>query len=427
MLSRRLIYQVLIHLLVLASILSLSTPSVTFDGWQYISSGKSLLDGSFVSNYFTVRQPLYPLFIGICLKLFDSLWTVLIAQIVINSVAIHYFLNSVFKYSPLRSIQAQQKVKFFSAFFIWCFLSSYPSFILAQNLFTPLILIFISLVLKSYSQQFSSKENRTNCTIILILILSFLLAKELFLAFFLYWFILGILQKRKQKRFLVNVLTIFLIVFSLNVTLNSIKSSIQSKSGYNIENQEDIFQKTNLVETLLQRIQADPPYTQTMIYAAIANLDLAPTLGWDGIALAKYESPGHPARLFALNHILQLGSNCNYFPDSGVLVVDENYVKAYFGCDEPLIIVPNSLKKFFYGIYLVLWPFMVLIYLRSLLMGRNTKIEIFPIVFVSCYSMLGAGISRYGTPIYPIIIVIAIAGLANIHQNRVRKLPQPME
>ena len=40
-------------------------PLVTYDSWQYLSSGKSIISGRFPEGYFLIREPLYPALVGV--------------------------------------------------------------------------------------------------------------------------------------------------------------------------------------------------------------------------------------------------------------------------------------------------------------------------------------------------------------------------
>ena len=138
---------VLISIAVTLSLLFLTEPTITYDGWQYISSGRSIFDGTFGSNYFLLRQPIYPFFVGLCLEIYNSLYFVEIMQILINLISLNFLFENLYKYSFLKSSRYKKLSKVFSFVIIYFYLGSYPSFILAQNLFMPVISIFLFLLL----------------------------------------------------------------------------------------------------------------------------------------------------------------------------------------------------------------------------------------------------------------------------------------
>ena len=396
----------------IALLLLLINPIITYDGWQYISSGLSIFDGTMASNYFFLRQPLYPFFVGLCLWLYESLWVVVIAQLLLHVISLKYFLNTIFRIKTLNSIREKIWTQRVSYFLIWLFLGSYPSYILPQNLFSPLILLFLATDIKLrllHTGLDVRAYRKLSHFRTLIVIFSYLLAIELLLIFVLYLAICNAIKRQRERDKPRELIQIFLVIVCLHLTLSYAEGQLTSNPVYNVENREDIFVRDSLLQNLFERIKKDPPYTQTVINAALANLDLVPTLGWDGITTFRYSEPGHPAKVFALNHVQQTREECNFFPKEGVLAVDKTYINGRFSeCHKPVLQLPKPVKTLTYAIYLLLWPLIVLGYLLSIVAAGLGGYRVFPVLFVALYALIGAGISRYGSPVYPLIIIYSV-------------------
>jgi hypothetical protein len=61
-------------------------PVVTYDSWQYLSSGKSIADGTYLQNYFWVRQPGYPLLLAAVTLFTSNLWAIVFIQVALVSI-----------------------------------------------------------------------------------------------------------------------------------------------------------------------------------------------------------------------------------------------------------------------------------------------------------------------------------------------------
>jgi hypothetical protein len=406
-------------------ILLFVTPIVTYDGWQYISSGKSLFDGTLENNYFFVRQPLYPFFVGLCLKIVDSLWVLIFIQYLINIASVIFFVNIVFKsFNESEPSMSIKRKKLFIYFFCWMFLGSFPSYLLAQNLFLPFLLILTSFYI-NYNKTIIDKTNIRNKKLVWINIfaptffisLSFLLAKELFVITLL----ITIYYLVKNKIYIFS--TIFplilglILVFLSSASLSYIEKNAEKSPNFNLTNKQDPFANENLILNLkTSLININPPYTQRVINSFGSLTDLTPTIGWNGLIVDIYKNPNHPMRTFGMNHILQFGQTCNNFPTTGVIAVHKEYLSnKYFKCLSPIVKVPIFIKGITYLSYLLLWPLLVFFALTSRKLILN--LGIVSLIFLFTYSLLGAGISRYGYPVYPIIILMAMINMSDIYSK----------
>ena len=348
-----------IFVFITLSLLLLNTPHVTYDGWQYLSSGKSIFDGTYFENYFFVRDPIYPIFIGLCLKIFDSLWVILILQTYLCVVSIGLLIETVVN-STIQEKSKRILHKAFLAIACWITLGSLPSFILQQN---AILILFAFVARKAWKIDKRSE-----------------------------------VEKLKTKD----------AWFTWTSGMSELHTNAQQSESYNKSNLNDPFLNEDFTTNLKRQLMnANPPYTQKAIRAFLANLDLSPTVGWDGIYTDLYKEPGHPMRAFGLNHLLQQIPLCNDFPKQGVIAVREGFVTKYEGCLNPAVHFPSVLKPFIYGLYLIGWPLVVLI----AAFGRSKRLLWLPGITLSVYALLGAGISRYGMVVYPIIIIAAYVNL----------------
>jgi hypothetical protein len=394
-----------------------NSPHVTYDGWQYISSGQSIFDGTIHENYFFVRKPLYPLFIGLCLKLSESLWTLMFVQTFLCVAAVGLLINSV-----VNSLEKDRKKRVFqktTLLILCCFiLGALPSFVLQQNA----ILILFAVVARHVWNSETKPEQKNQKSMMnwlpwtIFSWLAYLIGLEICITIILLAVIFTITTRITRKELLLILVISSILVITSNYSLNKVHQNAQLSQNYNSTNLKDPFLKENFIENLkAQLLEPNPPYSQKVIRAFLANLDLSPTVGWDGIYTSLYRDPGHPMAAFGLNHLLQNVPFCNILPVEGVIAVRSEYVAVFEGCKKPLVQVPNQIKPFLHFLYLGAWPLIVLI----AAFGRSKYALVWlPGILLSVYALLGAGISRYGMVVYPIIIIVAFVNLRQMMEAR---------
>ena len=398
-----------IFVFITLSLLLLNTPHVTYDGWQYLSSGKSIFDGTYFENYFFVRDPIYPIFIGLCLKIFDSLWVILILQTYLCVVSIGLLIETVVN-STIQEKSKRILHKAFLAIACWITLGSLPSFILQQN---AILILFAFVARKAWKIDKRSEVEKLKTkdawfTWTLVLWIAFLISLEIFLIVLLLIVTLAVKKRITRRSFFLIAIVSSLLALATTSGMSELHTNAQQSESYNKSNLNDPFLNEDFTTNLKRQLMnANPPYTQKAIRAFLANLDLSPTVGWDGIYTDLYKEPGHPMRAFGLNHLLQQIPLCNDFPKQGVIAVREGFVTKYEGCLNPAVHFPSVLKPFIYGLYLIGWPLVVLI----AAFGRSKRLLWLPGITLSVYALLGAGISRYGMVVYPIIIIAAYVNL----------------
>jgi hypothetical protein len=308
-----------------------------------------------------------------------------------------------------------------------CFiLGSLPSYVLQQNA----ILILFSVVARHLWNSETNPDRKNQKAITtwlpwtLFSWIAFLIGLEIYITLILLAVVLTIKSRITRKEFLLILVISSILVITSNYTLNKVHQNAQMSQNYNSTNLSDPFLKENFIENLtVQLLQPNPPYSQKVIRAFPANLDLSPTVGWDGIYTSLYRDPGHPMAAFGLNHFLQNSPFCDIFPKEGVIAVRAEYVAPFEGCKKPTIKVANQIKPFLYVLYLGVWPLIVLI----ATFGRPKYALVWlPGILLSVYALLGAGISRYGMVVYPIIIIVAFANVSQRMKVRtISELSEP--
>jgi hypothetical protein len=246
---------------------------------------------------------------------------------------------------------------------------------------------------------------------------------EIYIVMILLIFVLAIKGRITRKELLLTLIISSLLVLVSNYSLNKVHEGAQKSAGYNSSNMNDPFLKEDFTRNLTkQLLNTSPPYSQKVIRAFLANLDLSPTVGWDGIYTYIYREPGHPMAVFGLNHFMQNMAMCNSFPADGVIAVRSEYVATFEGCEKPLIRVPNQVKPFLHLLYLCIWPLIVFI----AAFGRSKQVLVWlPGILLGVYALLGAGISRYGMVVYPAIIIVAYANFTQL--MKARTISEPSE
>jgi hypothetical protein len=297
-------------------------------------------------------------------------------------------------------------------------LGALPSFVLQQNA----ILILFAVVAR-YVWNFETKLDHKNQKAVMTWLpwtlfscIAFFIGIEIYITIILLAVVLTIKSRIMRKELLLTLIISSILVMTSNYSLNKIHQNAQLSQNYNLTNLSDPFLKENFVENLTaQLLEPNPPYSQKVIRAYLANLDLSPTVGWDGIYTSLYRDPGHPMAAFGLNHFMQNVSFCDIFPKEGVIAVRSDYVASFEGCKKPLVQIPNQMKPFLYFLYLAAWPVIVLI--AAFRRSKYTLVWL-PGILLSVYAFLGAGISRYGMVVYPIIIIVGFTNVLELMKAR---------
>jgi hypothetical protein len=396
-----------------------SNPVVTYDGWQYISSGKSIVEGSMASNYFFVRKPGYPLIVSISHSLGWGLWGVVALQVFLFITAFRYLKNILLVQGL---IKGHSKVLFrVSGTLSFLLLGGYLTYVLQQSLFSAFLLSVSGLGLKLYAKLVENPEKFIMFPQFMFsTITGFFLSETLVIIPMIEYFAILLILKAinsqeikviaKKIFFLVSTFIVPIIVSS--VFWNNLSSELRKSPDYNIENVQDPFYGSSPSLTIFKRLGDLPPYPQVVIGSFFANLDLIKVQGWDGIVSAKpLNDEQQNFFLGAAPFLNSKQPKCSQYTSGSMLTVNKNFITEYAtACFEPRF---NRLLPPFqiYSVYYLLWIALVFFWLVSLFKRNNVTFYLLSLPALSLviiYSFLGGGIGRYGAPAYPLIILCAI-------------------
>jgi hypothetical protein len=177
------IYQITYMSLVTTIYLLLINPFISFDGWQYISSAKSLFDrNEMAQHYFWVREPGFPLLVKMFSINGSFLWGVIIFNFILFMLSFFYFYIQVMK-----SIKLNRNLEHF------CLAVSYIGSVTlvggyAGNFGKDLIIIstnllFSALCISVFKNHTNGQFNWSKVSLCLVLLFSSSLSKPLSYAF----------------------------------------------------------------------------------------------------------------------------------------------------------------------------------------------------------------------------------------------------
>jgi hypothetical protein len=145
---------------------------------------------------------------------------------------------------------------------------------------------------------------------------------------------------------------------------------------------------------------------------------LIPNTGWNGLIIEK-PSSFHSQNadvgfgLFSTNY-----SNCISFPER-VLAVDEKFVLA-FGLQDSCALTDLDLPQLFFFPIMLVWVVICLYWLWQIFVSprlNSTLFSIVPLIYLLVYSVLGGGIDRYGSSVYPVVVVLVFLQISSSWQD----------
>ena len=407
----------------------LGNPRISYDGWQYISSAMAIGDGTLAENFFWVRQPGYPFLINLSFSLGNSIWPLIWMQVFIFTASYTFFIWQARKYFLTLTGVKFVVVTSFAYFFIVVFLGGYNLAVLPQSITSSYLMIVVGVLLHFY-RVFILGELRPYSRVIglfafpLLLIVGYSIAPILsYLVLFLHLvFVLFVITKFfreertwkiRQVPLLSKYVAIGLILSLLSFVLFSLFWSIFSHQyinspGFNLNQLKDPFWGIGLND-YFNNVKEDPQILHFVPASFLALLMLIPNLGWNGLVIEKplsFHSQNADVGfgLFSTNY-----SNCTSFPGQ-VLAVDEKYIQG-LGLQDSCSLANLDLPQLTFFPIMLVWLVICVYWLWNVIVLRKPIFILFstvPVIYLSSYALLGAGIDRYGSSVYPIIIVIAL-------------------
>lgn len=389
-------------------------PFISFDGWQYISSSKSLFNRSeMAQHYFWVREPAFPLLVKIFSINNSFLWGMIIFNLILFMVSFLLFF-----------IQAMKSVNLNKNLENVCLLISYLGSLTlvggyAGNFGRDLIIIstnllFSAICISVFKHHTNVKSHFPKVAICLLLMFSATLSKPLSYAFgaTLVLLLIGhfLIYRVKPKSFdlilypISLVASLFLIPFYWRA---EVREAITSPF-FNKHNLSDPFWDLSAGE-ILSRFSEDVVLFQTIPVVLLSLLWIGANLGWIFSRNELQISPSQNADI-GYGLLAQHYPNCNTSKPHG-FVANIEYLQEEVGqnlCGISGIDLPNILFYPTYAIYLLL--LILLLFSLKTVISHSGALYLLSylgstLIYISVFAISGGAIDRYGAPIIPMVFV----------------------
>lgn len=404
----------------------ISTPFITYDGYQYISSAKAILESSMALNYFWVREPGYPAIISFFILL-NNLTYLFIFQ------SLLYFYSSfrlIRVYAFCHNISRSNSLFLYLAFLVvTLWIGGYNFGVLQQSLMITIINLIVTELLKI---EYQIKSNITyrweNSTkLVLLGIGSTLFADALrnfFLVLILLFFIKNYNNKdislKRKKYDLIFVGINIIVVFVISITWSNFKSA-NSKSLYNNWNTDANYSAS--FKDYLKEISIYPKNGIDIFFSSWGSLsNLTENRGWIGIVKQEVSrSDQYQNEWFGFGPLSsKTFSECLRNSNEEIISVRGNYGQEILSstlCKVTNFYLPFQINELVY----LIWIALLLLYFRSILLIRKTSFTLFnfvPFIYVSQYALVGGALDRYGVPVYLLIALIGSNELIEILKKK---------
>ena len=418
-------------------------PEFGFDGWQYISSGKSILTGTMPENYFWVRQPLWPLLLAVPIYFGANIWFVVLLSCILISLG-----WSVFVVTVRGSIASNVPAKFFwlatliPAVGIWFYLGGYVMTPLQQAALVGYLLLLSSLSIVTFLATFDS-NSKLKITIyafawVFMTSAGYLLTSVYGLVAVGCAFVIAVLRLSESRALrLKNLYSTFfaiLLIFgsvaglvASHLAWNSVVSNAISSPDFNEENTLDPFWEIDYLGNIKERVyQRTTYYAQEVFVSVFSLLDITQSRGWRGI-------DNNPFRDDEVNINFAIGSRpftdvvavCSdplpwrlvqESPDAmptqaKVITVEPKFLSEFQNspqCKLTTYTLPQWLSLSGWIMWISLLGIAILGLIRR---PSRLKFALLtpPIILVLAYGVTGGAIARYGIPAYyPIALLGAL-------------------
>jgi hypothetical protein len=409
-------------------LLMISTPFITYDGYQYISSAKAILENSMALNYFWVREPGYPTIISFFI-LFNNLTFLFIFQ------SLLYFYSSlrlIRVYGQCHNVSRSNSLIFYLAFFaVTLWIGGYNFGVLQQSLMITIVNLIVTELLK-IDYQFKSHITyrwQNQVKLVLLGIGSTLFADALrnfFLVLILLFFLKNYTRKDKtlinKKHDLFFVAINVVIIFAISITWSNFKSA-NSKSMYNNWNTDANYSVS--FKDYVKEISVYPKNGIDLFFTSWGSLsNLTENRGWIGIVKQEVSrSDQYQNEWFGFGPLSnKTFSECLQNSNEEIISVQRNYGQEILSstlCKATNIYLPFQVNEVVY----LTWIVLLLFYFRNILLIRNSSFALFnyvPFIYISQYALLGGALDRYGVPVYLLIALIGSNEIIDILKKRFR-------
>lgn len=387
-------------------------PFISFDGWQYISSAKSLFNsGQMAQHYFWIREPGFPFLTKVFSLNGSFLWGVIASNLLLFMLSYFYFFTQ-----SIKSLTLNRKAE------NYCLIISYVGSVTlvggyAGNFGRDLLIIstnlfFSALSISVFKNQISRGFNSSKTLLCLTLLFSSTLSKPLSYAFAAS-FVLMIVGEYFTHGVKRKSLELFLYAITLVASL--ILIPVYWRYELNKAIIDPLFNKQNFLDPfwdlsagdILSRFTEDIVLVQSVPLALLSLLGVGSNIGWifsrNDVQISPSQNADIGYGLFAQHY-----PNCNSSKPHGFIAniefLQEESEQAL--CGISTVDLPNVL---FYPIY-ILYIFVLIRLLLSLRTIASSSGAICLIahlgsasIYISFFAISGGAIDRYGALLIPIV------------------------
>ena len=390
-------------------------PLVTYDSWQYLSSGMSIASGRFPDGYFLIREPLYPALVGVLAFTPLGITLLIFAQAMLFSSGLWMVSQTLSRMLGLQGILSTITSIFFVlfSFFFW---GGYAAFVGQQVL---VFFFFASIFALGERVIRSQTISRFEFFLAAILgVMGALTSAFLLLSWGLFCvFLLGA-RAFRSKMHAQKLLSLFLLVVVFGGTSLGVWFTARSQiPAFSVQISQEAALSGGVFSPHQALIESGIPAETGFLASFLANLDLLPTQGW---GLDQYTSGGGNGTNNFVFGSAQLTAPhlCTVFPEEGVQFVLPEINDQFSNCTNSEISVQRSIPLE----AKVMWSIQHLIYFASVVAlllsaSRVTPLQLKVVLLYSLtlpitYALLLGGIARYGMPAQIMLFSIAVGLIA---------------
>jgi|GEM_PF-4898831 len=425
---RRRVFQAALLLPVTGFYMVTINPFVSFDGWQYISSSKSLFSRSeMAQHYFWVREPGFPLLVKIFSFNNSFLWGLIIFNLILFMISFLYFFTQAMKCAKLNN-KLENVCLFISYSGSLTLVGGYAGNFGRDLVIISTNLLFSALCISVFKNQTSNNSNVPKASLCLVLLFSSTLSKPLSYALgvTLVLLLVGkfLIHRVKPKSF-----DLFLYPFSLVASLLLMPNYWREESKraitspfFNEQNLSDPFWDLSARE-ILSRFSEDIVLVQTIPVVLLSLLGIGSNLGWifsrSNLQISPSQNADIGYGLFAQHY-----PNCNISQPHG-FIANIEYLQEEVGqnlCGISEIDLPNILFYPTYMIYLLLLTLLLFSLKRIVSYSGALYLVSYlgsTLTYISFFAISGGAIDRYGALLIPIVFVSL--GLLITHNVKLKK------
>ncbi len=427
----------------IAWVLVFGNPSISVDGWQYLSSAKAIVDGSMLQNYFWVRAPGYPAFVTLAMGP-GGFWSVIVVQTLLYAAGWAFLVTEawvVFR-ARIRS-GVFWAIQVVAGLLLWFYIGGYVTWVLQQSLMIPMTAALAAFTvhecrLAQGRVDGSAPTSRAREVLriaiwVLFAIGAYLITSLFVIAVLAGWLVVFIATRRAGGRLKTGGATIVIALVALivaaglvHVAWSQSTKTAAASPDFNPENFEDPFWSASYVNGIADRVLTrETYYGQEIAVSATSLLDITQSRGWRGLVNNEYRTDERNINyVFGTEPWTAAGQTCldNGTDRTGILTVTPGFMSEFRGSNVcPL--TDLSTPKFL-G-FLGWFGWMVLLVAAALTLIRRPSTINFAfaapgLAIVAVYAVGGGAIARYGAPAYLPLAVLGASAIAVLFSRRKR-------